>query len=85
MPWIGGLILIGILALLLIAGVYLGNSEKTPNRRPASSLDDFYRSSGLGNVLDANEKLNELSEGEHQRHAHGGQQQHHQHKHDEDE
>ena len=80
MQWLGALILIGILALLLLAGVYLGNSQKTSNRRPASSLDDFYHSEGMGNVLNANEKLNELSAVEHHRHSHGGQQ-HREHKH----
>ncbi|HVB74342.1 MAG TPA: hypothetical protein VNE38_12370 [Ktedonobacteraceae bacterium] len=75
MQWLGALILIGILALLLIAAMYFGNSQKTPNNPPASSLDDFYRSSGLGNVLNANQKLNEHSQGGHQRHSHEEQKQ----------
>ncbi|GAC1567056.1 MAG: hypothetical protein NVS3B14_11900 [Ktedonobacteraceae bacterium] len=83
MQLLGALILIGLLALLLISAVYLGNTEKTPNRRPASSLDDLYHSEGVGNVLDANEKLNDLSAGEHEHHSHG-EQQHHQHKREKD-
>ena len=81
MQWLGLLIFMGIGALLVIALIYLAKSQKTPNRTSASSLDDLYHSKGLGNVLDANEKLNKLSTREHQRHAQRGQKhpQHHTH------
>ena len=73
MQWLGVLILFGIFALLCIAGIYLARTQKTPNRNTGSPLDDLYRSKGLGNVLDANQKLN--------LHSTGGQHHHHHHRH----
>jgi hypothetical protein len=78
MQWLGVLILFGVFALLFIAAIYLARTQKTPNRNTGSSLDDLYRSKGLGNVLDASEKLNIHSTGEYQRH---GGYHHHQQKH----
>ena len=82
MQWLGLLIFIGIGALLVIALIYLAKTQKAPNRNSASSLDDLFHSKGLGNVLDANEKLNKLSTREYQRHTHRGQKQPQHHKHD---
>ena len=76
MQWVGAAILIGLLALLLIGGALLAKSEKTPNRRSGSPYEDLYRSKGLGSVIDANEKINELSSGERQRRSHRGQKPH---------
>jgi hypothetical protein len=73
MQWIGVLILIGIFALLCIAGIYFARTQKTHNRNKGSSLDDLYRSKGLGNVIDANENLHFHSAREYQRHSHRGQ------------
>ena len=67
MQWVGAAILVGLLALLLIGGALLAKGEKTPNRRSGSPYEDLYRSKGLGSIIDANEKINELSPGEHQR------------------
>lgn len=72
MQWVGAAILIGLLALLLIGGALLAKSEKTPNSRSGSPYEDLYRSKGLGSVLDAHEKLNQFSSGEHQRHRQKG-------------
>lgn len=82
MQWLAALIFIGIGLLLVIALIYLAKAQKTPNRNPGSSIDDLYRSKGLGNVLDANEKLKNLSGREHQQHAHRGQKHPQHHKHD---
>jgi hypothetical protein len=76
MQWVGAAIMIGLLALLLIGGALLARSEKTPNSRSGSPYEDFYRSKGLGNVLEANEKLNQFSAGKRQQPQHQGQQQH---------
>jgi hypothetical protein len=79
MQLLGVLILLGILVLLLLAGIYLGSTQKTHNK-PASALDDLYRSRGFGNVADANEHMRAtLSRGEHQEHSRGNKSnQHHQ-------
>ncbi|HZU66494.1 MAG TPA: hypothetical protein VFA09_04380 [Ktedonobacteraceae bacterium] len=69
MQWLGVLILFGIFAFLCIAGIYLARTQKTRNTNVVTPLDDLYRSKGLGNVLDANHKLNLRST--------GGQQQKH--------
>ena len=83
MQLLGVLIFIGILALLLLAGVYLARTQKTHNK-PASALDDLYRSKGFGNVVDANEQLRQnLSMGNHQHAARRKKQTHHQHRSDE--
>lgn len=63
MQLLGILILPGILVLLLVAAVYLANTQKTPNRRTGSALDDLYRSKGMGNVLDARDALDSFSSG----------------------
>ncbi len=71
MQLIGILILVGILALLLLGAFYLSNTQKTHNP-PESSIDDFYRSTGFGNVVDANKQMRGmLSTGGHQRHSQG--------------
>ena len=75
MQWIGAAILIGLLALLLIGGALLARSEKTLNNRSGSPFEDLYRSKGLGNVLDANEQLQQFSSKERQQHQHEGQKQ----------
>jgi hypothetical protein len=80
MQLLGVVILIGILVLLLLAGIYLGSTQKTHNK-PASSLDDLYHSRGFGNVADADEHIRAtLSRGEHQEHAHGNKGHQHQQK-----
>ncbi len=56
---IGALILIGLLIGLFIGVYYLGSTQKTPGRRK-SSVDDFYRSKGMGNVLDAREQIERM-------------------------
>ncbi len=66
MQWLGVLILFGIFAFLCIAGIYLARTQKTHSKYIGSSLDDLYRSKGLGNVLDANHKLNLHSTSGHQ-------------------
>ena len=70
MQWVGAAIMIGLLALLLIGGALLARSEKTPNSRSSSPYEDFYRSKGMGSILDANEQLNQFSprERQHRRH-----------------
>jgi hypothetical protein len=68
MQWVGAAILIGLLALLLIGGALLAKGEKTPNSRSGSPYEDLYRSKGLGSVLDANEKLKQLSPQKRRRH-----------------
>ena len=75
MQWVGAAILIGLLALLLIGGALLARSEKTPNSRSGSPYEDLYRSKGLGNILDANEELNQFSTGKRQRRRHEEQKQ----------
>ncbi|HZS76335.1 MAG TPA: hypothetical protein VFA41_06945 [Ktedonobacteraceae bacterium] len=68
MQLLGILIFIGILVLLLAAAMYFGNTQKTPNRRSGSALDDLYSSKGMGNVINANEVIREnLSSGEKRR------------------
>ena len=69
MQLLGILILLGILVLLLVAGMYFANTQKTPNRHSGSALDDLYRSKGMGNVLDAREKVDEMRSMEHRRHV----------------
>ena len=76
MHGIGVLILFGIFALLCIAAIYFARTQQTPNRNIGSSLDDLYRSKGLGNVLDANEHLRLHTSGEYQRRSHRGQRHH---------
>jgi len=73
MQLLGILILLGILVLLLVAGLYFANTQKMPNRRSGSALDDLYRSKGMGNVLDSRERLDEISPSEHRRHSQGRQ------------
>lgn len=69
MQILGVLILLGILAFLLIAAFYLSSTQKIHNQSE-SSLDDFYRSSGVGNVVDANKFIRRIpSTGAHRRHA----------------
>ncbi|HEV2472447.1 MAG TPA: hypothetical protein VGT44_18470 [Ktedonobacteraceae bacterium] len=71
MQLIGILILIGVLALLLIGVFYLGSTQKT-HTPPESSLDDFYRSTGFGNVVDANKRIREMGlSGGQRRHSRG--------------
>lgn len=78
MQLLGVLIFIGILTLLLLAGVYLARTQKTHNK-PASALDDLYRAKGFGNVVDANEQFRQnISMGNHQHAARRKQQTHHQ-------
>jgi D-alanyl-D-alanine dipeptidase len=69
MQLLGILILLGLLVLLLIAGMYFANTQKTPNRRSGSALDDLYRSKGMGNVLDARERLDEMRSTGHRHHT----------------
>lgn len=82
MQLLGILILLGILVLLLLAGMYFANTQKTPNRRSGSALDDLYRSKGMGNVLDARDTLDSFSSGAHPRQQQRRQAkaQHHKHK-----
>jgi hypothetical protein len=61
MQWLAALLLIGTFVLLLLVAVHLGRTEKMPNRQKWSVLEDFYRSKGLGNVIDAQKKFNELT------------------------
>jgi hypothetical protein len=49
---LGALILIGLLIVLFVGAYYLGSTQKMPNQRKRSALDDFYRSRGMGNVAD---------------------------------
>ena len=77
MQWLGVLLLFGMFMLLLRAAIHLGRTEKMPNKRKWSALDDFYRSKGLGNVLEAQEKLDEIPAGRDRssssgRHRHSG-------------
>jgi len=51
------LILLGILVLLFLAATYFARSQKTFNMGSRSVLDDFYRSQGMGNTLDAGYNL----------------------------
>ena len=60
MQWLGASILLGLLIGLLLAVKYFGNTQKMPNSRPRSALDDFYHSKGMGNVLQAQEKLHDI-------------------------
>jgi hypothetical protein len=87
MQLLGVLLFVGILTLLLLAVIYLGRTQTTHNR-PASSLDDLYRSRGFGNVVDANEHIREvLSAENHQPRSRRkqGNRQPHRHKHYRDE
>jgi hypothetical protein len=61
MQWLGAFTLLGLLVGLLLAAKYFGDTQKTPNRRPGSALDDFYHAKGMGNVLNAQDKLNEIA------------------------
>lgn len=84
MQLLGILIFVAILALLLIAGIYLGRTQTTHNK-PASALDDLYRSKGFGSVVDANEQLRQnLSMGNHQHHSRAKQAKHRPHHQDEE-
>lgn len=65
MQWLGLLILLGILALLFLAAMYFGGTQKTSGRRSGSSLDDFYRSKGMGNVLETRDRLDGISMRQH--------------------
>lgn len=61
MQWLGALILLGLLIALFFAARYFGNTQKTPNRRPVSANEDFYYARGMGNVLNARNKLDEIA------------------------
>ena len=63
MQWLAALLLIGTFVLLLLAAVHLGRTEKMPNKPKWSALEDFYRSKGLGNVIDAQKKFDEQMAG----------------------
>jgi hypothetical protein len=56
MQLLGILLFVAILAILLIVGIYLARNQ-TNHNRPASALDDLYRSKGFGSVVDANEQI----------------------------
>lgn len=77
MQLLGVLIFIGILVLLLLAAVYFGNTQKTPNRPSVSPLDDLYRSKGMGNIVDANQQLREFSGGKSRRRMRGSERRRH--------
>ncbi len=79
MQLLGFVILIGMLTLLLIAGMYLASTQKAPSRRPRPGgygHADFFHTEGEGNPLYNLEKLAEMSPREHRRHAQRRQRQH---------
>ena len=55
------ILLLALLILLFLGAIYLGNSQKTPNRRPRSAQDDLTLSHGMGNVYSAREAVDALS------------------------
>ena len=73
MQLLGAVIFIGILVIVLVACVYLANTQKTPSlpRRSIFTLDTPYHRENMNNAREVLEKLDERSLRERRRHPQG--------------
>lgn len=57
---LGVIILLGLLVLLFVGVFYLGTTQKPSSHRAPLPGEDWYRSRGMGNVIDARQQINDV-------------------------